>query len=170
MLDASAGEWDQALVLGDLVGYGADPNAVDRSHHGAAGGDAHPRQSRQGRDAASTRVDSFNHLARQAIEWTARVAHPGATTRWLAALPQGRARSTSYVEICHGSPCDEDVYIFDDLDVRARRCRSRRPPLCLFGHTHVPERLPRRRVGRGDAADSRRALPGADSNRASGTW
>ena len=28
VLEASAGEWDQVLVLGDLVGYGGDPNAV----------------------------------------------------------------------------------------------------------------------------------------------
>ena len=32
---AAAGEWDAALVLGDLVGYGADPNAViDRVQSG----------------------------------------------------------------------------------------------------------------------------------------
>jgi diadenosine tetraphosphatase ApaH/serine/threonine PP2A family protein phosphatase len=41
------------------------------------------------------------------------------------------------VEICHGSPFDEDAYIFDELDaVRALKVATR--PLCLFGHTHYP--------------------------------
>ena len=41
------------------------------------------------------------------------------------------------VQICHGSPFDEDAYIFDELDaVRALKVSSR--PLCLFGHTHYP--------------------------------
>jgi len=41
------------------------------------------------------------------------------------------------VEICHGTPFDEDVYVFDDLDA-LRAIRAARRPLCLFGHTHVP--------------------------------
>jgi diadenosine tetraphosphatase ApaH/serine/threonine PP2A family protein phosphatase len=41
------------------------------------------------------------------------------------------------VEICHGTPFDEDVYVFDDLDA-LRALRAARRPLCLFGHTHVP--------------------------------
>ena len=56
---------------------------------------------------------------------------------WLAALPRVRSTSTNCVEICHGAPFDEDVYIFDDLDVAAR-VRGDARPLCLFGHTHVP--------------------------------
>ena len=41
------------------------------------------------------------------------------------------------IEICHGSPFDEDAYIFDELDaVRALKTSTR--PLCLFGHTHYP--------------------------------
>ncbi len=38
---------------------------------------------------------------------------------WLAALPAGAGgRRRRSCEICHGSPFDEDVYIFDDLDAR----------------------------------------------------
>ena len=41
------------------------------------------------------------------------------------------------MEICHGSPFDEDAYIFDELDaVRALKVSTR--TLCLFGHTHYP--------------------------------
>ena len=41
------------------------------------------------------------------------------------------------VEICHGSPYNEDHYIFDAEDaLRAMEAGER--PLCLFGHTHLP--------------------------------
>jgi diadenosine tetraphosphatase ApaH/serine/threonine PP2A family protein phosphatase len=40
------------------------------------------------------------------------------------------------IEICHGTPFDEDAYVFDDLDA-LRAMHAARRPLCLFGHTHV---------------------------------
>ena len=56
---------------------------------------------------------------------------------WLAAMRAGPALIDELVEICHGSPFDEDAYIFDDLDARRGVAASQRP-LCLYGHTHVP--------------------------------
>ena len=56
---------------------------------------------------------------------------------WLAALPEGPTEVDDLLEICHGSPFDEDAYIFDELDaVRALKTATR--PVCLFGHTHYP--------------------------------
>jgi len=44
---------------------------------------------------------------------------------------------TDDVEICHGTPFDEDYYVFDVSDAqRAIDAASAR--ICLFGHTHVP--------------------------------
>jgi diadenosine tetraphosphatase ApaH/serine/threonine PP2A family protein phosphatase len=40
------------------------------------------------------------------------------------------------IEICHGTPFDEDAYVFDDLDA-LRGLHAAGRPLCLFGHTHV---------------------------------
>ena len=55
----------------------------------------------------------------------------------LAALPKGPVIVDDMVQICHGSPIDEDAYLFDELDaVRALKTAQR--PLCLFGHTHYP--------------------------------
>ena len=132
---AAAGDWDHALVLGDFVGYGADPNAVIdrvlalpsvtfiRGNHDKVG-------------AGLEDTDGFNYLARHAITWTANALTQEHRT-WLAALPKGPLVVDPMVEICHGAPFDEDVYIFDDLDaMRALRASER--PLCLFGHTHVP--------------------------------
>jgi diadenosine tetraphosphatase ApaH/serine/threonine PP2A family protein phosphatase len=41
------------------------------------------------------------------------------------------------VEICHGSPVDEDTYIFAEIDAAEALAASERP-VCLFGHTHLP--------------------------------
>jgi diadenosine tetraphosphatase ApaH/serine/threonine PP2A family protein phosphatase len=126
---------DATLVLGDLVGYGADPNAViDRLRDLPSTTFIRGNHDKVGAGIDSVR--SFNHLARQAIEWTSATLTAERTT-WLAALPRGPMVVDDLVEICHGSPFDEDVYIFDELDARRALVVSRRP-LCLFGHTHVP--------------------------------
>jgi diadenosine tetraphosphatase ApaH/serine/threonine PP2A family protein phosphatase len=132
---AAAGDYDHALVLGDLVGYGANPDEVIERIR------ALPAKTliRGNHDKVATgleSVESFNHLARYAIQWTAGKLAPD-NREWLAALPAGPAEIDGLVEICHGSPFDEDVYIFDDLDGR-RAFNAMTRPLCLFGHTHVP--------------------------------
>src|SRR5688572_7692135 len=131
----AAGPYDHALVLGDLVGYGADPDEVIERIR------ALPVSTliRGNHDKVATgleTVESFNHLARHAILWTAATLSPD-RREWLAALPSGPTSIDDVVEICHGAPFDEDVYIFDDLDVRLA-FKAMRRPLCLFGHTHVP--------------------------------
>lgn len=126
--------WDRVVVLGDLVGYGGDPNAVVerirtlephaliRGNHDKVG---------SGLETA----DGFNAVARSAIRWT----HDTLTDEnraWLAALPAGPVDVDGAFEICHGTPFDEDAYVFDDLDA-LRALHAARRPLCLFGHTHV---------------------------------
>lgn len=127
--------YDQLLVLGDLVGYCADPNGViDRLR-----GLGPAALIRGNHDKVASGVDDaegFNLIARSAIEWTF-----GALTAenraFLAALPAGPVSVDDLVEICHGTPYDEDAYVFDELDaLRALESASR--PVCLFGHTHVP--------------------------------
>jgi diadenosine tetraphosphatase ApaH/serine/threonine PP2A family protein phosphatase len=126
---------DRTLVLGDVIGYGADPNAVVerlraldavtfiRGNHDKVGTGLEP-------------VTGFNHLARHAIEWTASTL-TAENRAWVAALPAGPLQVDDLVEICHGAPFDEDVYIFDAYDVR-RAFKAMKRPLCLYGHTHVP--------------------------------
>ena len=132
---AAAGPHDRVLVLGDLVGYGADPNPViDRIR-------ALPETTiiRGNHDKVAVGIDdarAFNRLARHAIAWTAD-ALTAENSAWLAALPAGPVLVDPQVEICHGAPFDEDCYIFDDLDA-TRALRTARALLCLFGHTHVP--------------------------------
>ena len=128
-------ECDAILVLGDLVGYGADPNAVIERVRGLAPL-ALVRGNHDKVGSGIDGVESFNHLARRAISWTASVLTPE-NREWLAALPKGPHPVDDLVEICHGAPGDEDEYIFDYLDAKRAMEVSQRP-LCLFGHTHVP--------------------------------
>ncbi len=135
----AAGAVDRTLVLGDLVGYGADPNAVvervQRLPHLITIRGNHDKVA-----VGLSPAEGFNQLARQAIEWTAAQLTP-ASRAWLTALPCGPLcvdlGGSDLVEICHGAPFDEDFYVFDELDAQ-RAMAAQRRPLCLFGHTHVP--------------------------------
>lgn len=133
--DAGTRGCDQTLVLGDIVGYGADPNAVvarvQELKPAALVRGNHDKVA-CGLDDA----DGFNPVARSAAYWT-RDALTAEHRRWLAALPRGPQLVDDLIEICHGSPLDEDLYVLDELDALRALKRARRP-VCLFGHTHCP--------------------------------
>jgi len=135
VLADAAGSWDQALVLGDLVGYGAEPNQVmDRIH-----GLKPAAVIRGNHDKAACGLDDgsqFNHVARLAATWTGEQL-TSTNREYLRNLPMGPAQIDASLEICHGAPFDEDHYIFDGSDARHALETATRP-LCLFGHTHLP--------------------------------
>jgi len=135
LTDARARRFDETLVLGDLVGYGADPNAVvERIQSLQPIGIVRGNHDKVA--CGLEQADGFNAVAKSAARWMLEVLEPDKRL-WLAALPEGPQEVDDLVEICHGSPFDEDAYIFDELDaVRALKMSSR--PLCLFGHTHYP--------------------------------
>jgi predicted phosphodiesterase len=135
VLGRADGQWDRALVLGDLVGYGAEPDAVVERIR-ALRPDAVIRGNH---DKAACGIDDgsqFNTVARIAAAWTGE--HLSAENlEYLRALPMGPVEIDALTEICHGTPFDEDHYIFDGSDaVLAFESADR--PLCLFGHTHLP--------------------------------
>ncbi len=132
---AAAEDWERALVLGDLVGYGAEPNAVVervlaldplaviRGNH----------------DKAACRLadaSDFNHVAKAAAMWTAETLTPE-NRMYLERLAQGPRSIDETLEICHGAPFDEDHYVFD-LNDASRALDTASRPVCLFGHTHLP--------------------------------
>ena len=133
--DARTHGYDDTLILGDIVGYGGDPNAVvDRVR------ELNPKAIVRGNhDKVACGLEppeGFNVVARSAALWTLEVLTAD-HREWIAALPRGPLVVDDLIEICHGSPFDEDAYIFDELDaLRALKVSKR--PLCLFGHTHSP--------------------------------
>jgi len=136
MEDCSGEEFDQILLLGDLIGYGADPNAiVDRVRTWSD----HVTLVRGNHDKAAVgleSLDSFNTMARTAAEWTGREL-TGANTDFIKTLPEGPVAITAEFEICHGSPLDEDMYILDSRSA-GLSFRASNSVLTLFGHSHVP--------------------------------
>ena len=135
LTDARPRTFGQTLVLGDLVGYGGDPNAVVERVQ-ALEPVAIVRGNHDKVACGLEQAEGFNAVAKSAAKWTLEVLTP-AHREWLCALPEGPIDVDDVVEICHGSPFDEDAYIFDELDaVRALKVSNR--PLCLFGHTHYP--------------------------------
>jgi predicted phosphodiesterase len=134
VLLASAQKYDAVLVLGDLVGYGADPNAVVDRIRGlepvAIVRGNHDKVAADIEDA-----EDFNPMARAAAVWT-RNALTRSSLQYLRTLPEGPVLVSDELEICHGSPLDEDLYVVADVDA-VRSLGASRGRLCLFGHTHV---------------------------------
>src|SRR5262249_16839455 len=79
--------------------------------------------------------DAFNPAALQAAAWTFE-ALTDANRAWLRALPRGPVPIDEVLEICHGSPDDEDEYLFSVVEALPTFAAMSRP-VCFFGHTHV---------------------------------
>jgi len=157
--------YDKVLLLGDLVGYGADPNAICERVR-ALKPDALIRGNHDKVGSGVESPEGFNAVARNAIKWTYETLSKE-NRAWLAALPAGPLIVDDMIEICHGTPFDEDAYVFDDLDA-LRAMHAARRPLCLFGHTHVQvgHYLSRDQFGLATADDHRPlAIPLDDANR-----
>ena len=132
VLDRAEGLYDQVLCLGDIVGYGADPNAVAgwvRQHAWLT--------VRGNHDRACTGLDDlewFNPAARQSALWTQLALSPENVT-WLRGLTCGPVCIDRF-QIMHGSPLDEDEYIINVSDV-APLSGFLDARISFFGHTHL---------------------------------
>jgi predicted phosphodiesterase len=125
---------DVVISLGDLVGYGAAPNRVIDAVRRLRGDVRHIRGNH---DKVASGVEEglgFNPVALQAARWTRDRLVP-ANQRFVAALPEGPVHEDGFL-YCHGSPLDEDVYIFNARDAE-EVFRTTQFDLCFFGHTHV---------------------------------
>ena len=128
--------FDAALVLGDLVGYGAAPNQVVEAVRGLAPRFVVVRGNHDKVVAGVDRGDNFNHAALEAARWTSKRLTP-ANLRFVRELAQGPVGVEEDLAICHGSPLDEDTYVFSDLDA-LEIFSAQATPVTFFGHTHIP--------------------------------
>ena len=127
--------WDKAIVLGDVVGYGANPNeAVDAVRS------LRPLVAIRGNhDKVCSGVEDgemFNRVALQAAIWTREHLTPS-NLHWLRSLPEGPVVVDGAFAIAHGTPIDEDAYIFGEIEA-LNVFRQTAFPLCFFGHSHFP--------------------------------
>lgn len=130
---AKVGAVDGLWHLGDVVGYGPEPDAVVErlAGLGALG-------VRGNHDAAAyggIDIDWFNPDARAAMEWTRSVISE--TTRaWLAALPQRRIESA--FTLVHGSPRDPTWEYVTSAALARAGLSAISTEHGLHGHTHIP--------------------------------
>lgn len=130
---AKAGKVDAVWHLGDVVGYGPDPDAVvDRLRELKA------RGVRGNHDLAATGDDAirdFNTDARAAMEWTRRTITPK-TLAWLSALPPRLAIDDW--SLVHASPRDPTWEYILTEEAAAANLAVLPTARGLFGHTHLP--------------------------------
>ncbi|MBI4462217.1 MAG: metallophosphoesterase family protein [Acidobacteria bacterium] len=132
VLNHAQGSYDHVVCLGDVVGYGPDPNkvidrvralepvAIVRGNHDKAG---------CGIDSA----EEFNPAARQAALWT-REQLRAENLAYLRQLPPGPISCDTF-QIVHGSVRDEDEYIFFPREA-LENLRLTESSLTFCGHTH----------------------------------
>jgi len=124
---------DEVWVLGDIVGYGPQPNQVI-----AALQQMGARSVLGNHDAASIgTIDSswFNPDAARAIHWTAEALDDNARA-YMAALPE--VRTQDRLTAVHGSPRDPMWEYITGAAVAAANLPAFETGICLHGHTHVP--------------------------------
>ena len=131
-LAEAEGKWDKAVCLGDIVGYGPDPNevidqlrAIDpitiRGNHDKVG-------------SGLTSAEDFNPVARAAAMWTRDRLRPE-NREYLENLPLGPL-SVDGFSLVHGALRDEDEYVV--APAQALESLLEAPsPVTFFGHTHV---------------------------------
>jgi predicted phosphodiesterase len=135
LADAAREGYGQALILGDLVGYGGDPSAAIAKTL-ALPTTAIVRGNHDKVVAHLAPASDFSRDARAAAEWTSAQLSRSEIAS-LQALLTGPRTVSPDLAICHGAPFDEDYYIFSAGDAR-RAMRHTPERLILFGHTHVP--------------------------------
>jgi predicted phosphodiesterase len=131
---ANAGDFDATWCLGDLVGYGPDPNeciarvrslpnleCIIGNHDAAA--------------IQQIETSTFNPEARRAIHWTQSQLSDHAQD-FLRRLPERIQLDT--VTLSHGSPRHPVWEYMLDARTATSNFRYFETPFCFVGHTHLP--------------------------------
>ena len=132
VLDRAGDNYDQIVCCGDVVGYGADPDAVVRWVKENV--NEIVRGNHDKACAGLEDLEWFNPVARQSAVWTQAVIQPE-HAEYLRSLAQGPERVNGF-QIVHGSPLDEDEYVTSEQDV-AQVAPYLDCSVSFFGHTHL---------------------------------
>ena len=131
---AAAGNVDAYWCLGDLVGYGPDPNECIarvrelpnllcvRGNHDAA-------------TLGEVDQNTFNHEASLAITWTKRNLN-AESQEFLLGLPERVVKDD--ITFVHGSPRNPVWDYIMDYMTAVRMFEFYDTRICMVGHTHVP--------------------------------
>jgi predicted phosphodiesterase len=131
-LAATKGKWDKSVCLGDVVGYGPDPNEViDRIREIGA---VTIRGNHDKAGSGLANAEDFNPVARNAALWTREQLRPE-LREYLEKLPTGPANVDGFT-IVHGASRDEDEYVFAPAQALDSLLEAT-TPVTFFGHTHL---------------------------------
>lgn len=130
--EIDGGNADRIICLGDIVGYGANPNECveiikSRNIHSLIGN--HDKAA-----CGLTEPTGFNPAAMEAALWT-RGELTGGNKEYLRSLPEEDV--IDGFMIVHGAPSDPDKYILSALGAAPEFPLLKNKSLCFFGHTHV---------------------------------
>jgi len=137
---------DAVYCLGDLVGYGANPNEVtERIRHNAFPTIMGNYDDGVGFDrdecGCAYREDAERERGQRSLEWT-RVRVTAENKAYLRTLkPEMRFEADGKrVLLVHGSPRKMNEYLFEDRPLSSfqRLAAASNADLIVFGHTHKP--------------------------------
>lgn len=124
---------DKVLCLGDIVGYGPNPNECVRMIRERASETVLGNHDVAAVDNFG--IEYFNAAARRAIEWTQTVIEPE-NIAWLNGLSY-EIRQPGFLMV-HGAPVHYFEYLLDKRHAKAAFERTD-APLIFIGHTHIAE-------------------------------
>ena len=129
-----AGQVDRVWCLGDIVGYGPDPNqCIERvanlpdllclkGNHDAA-------------ILGEIAITAFNYEARVSLRWLESELRPE-NRKWLTGLEE--RLEFEGVTFAHGSPRNPVWEYIMDVGTASDNMRDFNTTICLVGHTHLP--------------------------------
>ncbi|MDR2692656.1 MAG: metallophosphatase family protein [Chitinispirillales bacterium] len=134
LADIAKKDVDEILCLGDVVGYGANPNEC---------ADIIAKRCKSvllgNHDAVATNLlttQHFNVHAKIAIEWTTQTL-TNSNKSFLAALPV--SKTTDLITMAHSTPYEPGMwYYITSLEEAAFNFQFFETKICLVGHTHIP--------------------------------
>jgi predicted phosphodiesterase len=164
--DVADSDAAELWCLGDIVGYGADPDAcveLARRHVAVCLAGNHDMAV-----AGELSLDEFSRGAAIAAQWTREVIGQ-ANQSFLAGLsPQGQEHTRDEaIGLYHASPRDP-VWEYVLSALLAELCLDRAPNrICLIGHSHVASAFTRQA---GEAASGEPCRAGVELDLARGEW
>ena len=133
VLEDAEGEWERIWCLGDVLGYGPDPDeclALLREHEHVTLTGNHDWAVLE-----KIEINTFNHEARTAIRWTQeRITEE--TRSYLAERPPMLVRER--FTLAHASPRQPVWEYIMDPGTALVNFGHFDTPYCLVGHTHSP--------------------------------
>ncbi|MFL7837184.1 MAG: metallophosphoesterase family protein [Candidatus Promineifilaceae bacterium] len=142
VLEAADGQWDRVWCLGDLVGYGPNPNECiallrEFDHLSLSG-------NHDWAVLGKLNIAEFNEDARAMVLWTRSVLEEESRS-YLESLPS--LRVVDAFTMAHASPRHPVWEYVLDYDTAAENFAYFDTAYCLIGHSHVPLHIIEREPG-----------------------